>query len=69
MTHLNSSQTVAVDPAYFWLPLSTCPRGVKVQLRGAGGVALYSQYDGKEKFWTDWAPLPKRRPAITESYA
>ena len=56
-----SDQAVAVDTAYFWRPLQDCPRGVKVQLRGQGGVATYGHYDGKDPFWTDWAPLPKLR--------
>ena len=62
MTQLNSDQTVSVDPDYFWRAMETCPRGVKVQLLGAGGVALYSQYNGTDKFWRGWAPLPKRAP-------
>jgi hypothetical protein len=59
MTHtLNSAATVAVDPNYYWQPIQTAPRGVKVQLLGAGGVAIYSTYHG-DKFFTHWAPLPK----------
>jgi hypothetical protein len=34
---------------------------VKVQLLGKGGVALYGQYNGKDGFYTHWAPLPKLR--------
>ncbi len=59
---LNADQTVAVDPAYYWQPMATSPRGVKVQLLGAGGVAVYGTWDGKNPFWQGWAPLPKRRP-------
>ena len=59
MTHLNSDQTVAVDPDYFWRPMKTCPRAVKVQLLGLGGVATYGTHDGKDPFWQGWAPLPK----------
>lgn len=61
MTKLDSTGTVAVDHNYFWLPIDTCPRGVKVQLLGAGGVAMYGTYNGKDKFYTHWAPLPKIR--------
>ena len=25
---------------------------------GAGGVAVYGQYHGKDPWWTHWAPLP-----------
>jgi hypothetical protein len=59
---LNSSGTVAVDRTYYWLPINTCPSGVKVQLLGRGGVAVYGQYNGKEPFWTHWAPLPTLHP-------
>lgn len=59
---LNADQTVAVDPAYFWRDMDTCPRGVKVQLLNAGGVAIYGTYDGRDTFFQAWAPLPKRRP-------
>lgn len=60
MTALDKSGTVAVDHDYFWRPMDTCPRGVKVQLLGAGGVAMYGTYNGKDKFYTHWAPLPKK---------
>ena len=39
-----------------------CPRGVKVQLLGKSGVAVYGQWNGADDFWVAWAPLPKRRP-------
>lgn len=59
MIKLDSSGTVAVDHTYFWQPIGTCPRSVKVQLLGKGGVAVYGQYNGKDDYWTHWAPLPK----------
>ena len=61
--HLNRDKTVAVATDYFWNDnMTDCPRGVKVQLLGKSGVAVYGQYNGVDTFWTDWAPLPKRRP-------
>jgi len=45
--------------------MHNCPRSVKVQLLGAGGVAIYGTHDGKDPFWQGWAPLP-RRPNITK---
>ena len=54
---------VAVDQNYFWQPMDTCPKGVKVQLLGQGGLPMYGNWDGKDKFYTDWAPLPKKREA------
>ena len=64
---INSSNTVAVDREYYWQPMDTCPRGVKVQLLGAGGVAVYGQYHGKDPWWTHWAPLPVRQKEGDES--
>jgi len=63
-THtINAAGTVAVSNEVFIDPdMSTCPRGVKVQLEGKGGILLYGTYDGKDPFFVGWAPLPRRRP-------
>lgn len=55
------NEGVAVDHAYFWQPMQSCPTGVKVQLLNDSGVAVYGTWDGKSKFWQGWAPLPKKR--------
>jgi hypothetical protein len=55
---LDSTETVVVDTEYHWRPMSTCPRGCKLQLKGKGGVAIYAQYNGTDDFWVGWAPLP-----------
>ena len=48
---INSEGTVAVDQDYYWNEdMSTCPRGVKCQLLGAGGVASYAVHNGKDPF-------------------
>ena len=61
MTHkINAEGSVAVAIDYEWQPIDTCPRSVKVQLLGKGGVAIYGTYDGKDPFWEGWAPLPCR---------
>lgn len=72
MSHnINQDQKVAVATDYFWLPMDTCPRGVKVQLLNLGGVAVYGNYNGPERLnkevWNGWAPLPKRMPTIETS--
>ncbi len=60
MTHQTSSDgAAAVDPHYYWQSIETCPRGIKVQLLGKSGVALYSTYNPTDSFFTHWAPLPK----------
>lgn len=58
---MNRDRTVAVSTTQYWEEMDTCPRGVKVQLLGEGGVALYGMYDGRNPFFTNWAPLPKKR--------
>lgn len=58
---LNGDKTVAVATDTYWIPIDKdTPRGVKLQLLGAGGVATYGVYNG-DRFWTDWCPVPKRR--------
>ncbi len=60
-THtITADGAAAVATDVFWLSLDTCPRGVKVLMLGAGGTATVSEYDGKNKFWTGWHPLPKK---------
>ena len=58
---INTDKTVAVSTTQYWEDMTSCPRGVKVQLLGAGGVAVYGLWDGKNPFFTHWAPLPKKR--------
>lgn len=68
MSHkLNSDKSVAVATDYYWQPIGVCPRGVKVQLLGEGGVATYGIYHG-DKFFTHWAPLPKKPKEINEEF-
>jgi len=57
----NHSHDVAVSNDVYWNEsMIDCPRGVKVQLLGAGGIAMYGNYDGKDKFYVAWSPVPKR---------
>lgn len=56
-----NTDKVAVDQDYYWQPMETCPTNAKVQLLNEGGVAVYGTYDGKNKAWQGWAPLPKKR--------
>ena len=59
---INSAGTVAVAESYYWQPCGPdTPIGVKLQLLGKGGVAIYGIYNPKDKFITHWAPLPRRR--------
>lgn len=64
---LNADQTVAVALDYYWDDdMRSCPRGVKVQLLGQGGVAAYGEYHG-DKFWVKWAPVPRNKPCSNTS--
>ena len=59
---INTDKTVAVATDNYWEPIDQdTPRGVKVQLLGRGGVAVYGELHHGNAFWTHWAPLPKRR--------
>ena len=57
--HINSDKSAAVSDGYFWLPIRTCPKGVKVLLLTTGGTAVLGQYSG-EVGYDYWAPLPRR---------
>lgn len=62
---INRDKTVAVSNDTFFDEgdMSKCPRGVKVQLLGKGGVATYGEYDG-DSFWIGWCPVPRRKPVV-----
>jgi hypothetical protein len=56
-----NSYGVAVDQTRFWMPMETCPKGVKVQLLTASGVAVYGKIGDKNKeVFEGWAALPKK---------
>ena len=58
-SYIVKDNIVAVDQEYFWRRIDEdTPRNVKVQLLGIGGVGVYGTYDGKNKFWRGWAPMP-----------
>lgn len=71
MTKLDSTDQVAVDDSVHWRKMSTCRVGAKVQLCNAGGVATYGTYNGKDKHWLGWAPLPTfhKSPPPDSDYA
>jgi hypothetical protein len=56
-----NSYGVAVDQTRFWLPMEDCPKGVKVQLLTASGVAVYGKVgDKNHEVFEGWAALPKK---------
>jgi hypothetical protein len=67
MTHtLNSDRSVAVAIDTYWLPMSNCPKHVKLLLLGIGGVASIGEWDGRNRFWQGWCPLPKKPEWMTD---
>ena len=59
---VSQDQGIAVSTGTYLMPISEkTPRNAKIQLLGRGGVLVYGMWDGKSDFWTDWAPLPRRR--------
>ena len=62
MTAIDSTHTTAVDHAYHWQPMTSCPKGSKVQLLTRYGCAIYGTWTGKETIYDGWAPLPTRAP-------
>ena len=61
MTYAIKDAAVAVATDVYYLPMDTCPRGVKVLLLGGGGSAAVGQWDGKDQWYRGWFPLPKQR--------
>lgn len=62
---INSTATVAVSNEVFLEPCDhRTPRGTKVQLLTVGGVLVYGHYNG-DRFYTHWAPCPRRRKEVT----
>lgn len=56
---IDSTGAAAVDPKYYWLPIDTCPKGVKVQLIARKtGVAQYGKLDKDNTYYTHWQRLP-----------
>jgi hypothetical protein len=59
--HLNTDRSAAVSTeAFYDEDMSGCPRGVKVILLTAGGVAVLGHYTG-DPFYVGWYALPRKR--------
>lgn len=60
--HLSRNNSVAVADDLTYLPMDTCPIGVKVLLLNRGGVAVLGVVrKGELDEWRGWFPLPKER--------
>ena len=47
------------DPALVWRTMENCPTGPKVLLLNKAGIASTGWWDGKDRWWVGWFPLPK----------
>lgn len=64
---INAAATVAVSNEVYLEPCDhKTPRGVKLQLLTAGGVLVYGHYNG-DRFYTHWAPCPRRRKEVSDA--
>lgn len=62
---MSPNDKAAVDPDYFWQPISTCPTGTKVQLLNRAGIGSTGKItSNKDGWWIAWAPMPKIPPEI-----
>lgn len=61
---LTQDKAAAVSLHNEFLPMSSCPIATKVIL--LGGVATIGQWDGKDKFWQGWYPLPRAPRKVKE---
>ena len=60
------SMPLAAVAGHHWQPLSTCPLGATVLLKGKGGVPTQGRYtQGGDDFWVGWAHLPTDAKAMT----
>lgn len=58
--HLSTDRSAAVGEHHY-LPMTTCPKAVKVLLLGPGHVATLASWDGQDTQWLGWYPLPKEK--------
>lgn len=57
---VNAKRNVAVNQDVFWLPMSSCPKGVKVHVLGPGDVSTQTVWDGKDMQWKGWQGMFKK---------
>lgn len=52
------------DQSLTFRSMKTCPTGPKVLLLNKAGIASTGWWDGKDKWYVGWYPLPKIPPEI-----
>jgi len=63
---MTTNQDAITDPDLFFKDMDTCPKGPKVLLLNRAGIASTGSWDGKDKWWIGWFPLPKIPPELRE---
>lgn len=61
-----TTSTAIVDTRQPYYPMKSCPVGKSLILLGQGGVAVISQWDGKDTFWRGWAPMPVWKAGVSD---
>ena len=61
---MTTNQDAITDPELWFRTMDDCPKGPKVLLLNQAGIASTGSWDGKDKWWIGWFPLPKIPPEI-----
>ena len=56
---MTSNKDAITDPNLVFRTMDDCPTGPKVLLLNKAGIASTGWWDGKDKWWVGWYPLPK----------
>jgi len=58
------NQQAVTDGALLFRSMNDCPTGPKVLLLNKAGIASTGWWDGKDRWYVGWYPLPKIPPEI-----
>jgi hypothetical protein len=58
------NQEAVTDGALLFRTMADCPTGPKVLLLNKAGIASTGWWDGKDRWYVGWYPLPKIPPEI-----
>ena len=64
--HLNTDKTAAVASDTYYLPMSSCPKGVRIIGLSKWLVARIDVYNGNTTDLIGWAPLPRIPPELKQ---
>ena len=61
---MTTNQQAITDPGLMFRTMDDCPNGPKVLLLNKAGIASTGWWDGKDRWYVGWYPLPKIPPEI-----